>query len=204
MRDWCTLDVPGVLAWATRENGGRPVHWVGHSMGGFATGLAHNHALVARQLNVATLSGYWGRMAAPERYRVWLLMGQLAPPLVRALGYLPGRLLGGEDMPAPAFLEWARWCMHPEFIFGDPTLAETGNVARFRAPIRFAQIEDDPWGTPASVGHMAGHFSGSTDRTLWTVRPADAGTARIGHLGFFRPEFRDPLWTAALAWLDAG
>ena len=46
-------------------------------MGGFATGLAHNNHLVARQLNIATLSGYWGRMAAPERYRVRLLMGTL-------------------------------------------------------------------------------------------------------------------------------
>jgi predicted alpha/beta hydrolase len=40
MRDWCILDVPGVLAWAAREHPGRPIHWVGHSMGGFATGLA--------------------------------------------------------------------------------------------------------------------------------------------------------------------
>ena len=75
MRDWCILDVPGVLAWAARTYPERPIHWVGHSMGGFATGLAHNNRLIARQLNVATLSGYWGRMAAPERYRVRLLMG---------------------------------------------------------------------------------------------------------------------------------
>ena len=76
MRDWCILDVPGVLEWATAHlSRSGPIHWVGHSMGGFATGLAHNNRLVARQLNVATLSGYWGRMAVPERYRVHLLMG---------------------------------------------------------------------------------------------------------------------------------
>ena len=70
MRDWCLLDVPGVLDWAARTYPDRPIHWVGHSMGGFATGLAHNNHLIARQLNVATLNGYWGRMAVPERYRV--------------------------------------------------------------------------------------------------------------------------------------
>ncbi len=43
MRDWCILDAAGVLDWAVAQNGGRPVHWVGHSMGGFATGLAHNN-----------------------------------------------------------------------------------------------------------------------------------------------------------------
>src|SRR5262249_53384692 len=75
MRDWCILDVPGVIAWAACEHPGRPLHWVGHSMGGFATGLAHNGHLVARQLNVATMSGYWRNFAVPERYRVRVMMG---------------------------------------------------------------------------------------------------------------------------------
>ena len=29
--------------WAARTYPDRPLHWVGHSMGGFATGLAHNN-----------------------------------------------------------------------------------------------------------------------------------------------------------------
>jgi predicted alpha/beta hydrolase len=143
-------------------------------------------------------------MAAPERYRVRILMGMFAPLVVRALGYLPGPLMGGEDMPGPAFLEWTRWCMTPEFIFGDPSLPETANVARLRAPIRFAQIADDSWGTPEAVAHMAAHFTGSTSRSVWRITPAEVGARKIGHFGFFRPQFRDTLWREALAWLDAG
>ena len=203
MRDWCLLDVPGVLAWASDTYPERPIHWVGHSMGGFATGLAHNNHLVARQLNVATLSGYWGRMAVPERYRVRLLMGYLAPPIVSAVGYFPGRLMGGEDMPGPAFLEWRGWCLNPEFLFDDPTLVETRNFPGLRAPVRVAQIADDPWGTKAAVAHMAKHFTGSIDRTTWHITPAEAGTTKIGHFGFFRPEVRETLWKAAVEWLDA-
>jgi predicted alpha/beta hydrolase len=202
MRDWCTLDVPGVLAFAAREKPGRPVHWVGHSMGGFATGLSHNNALIARQLNIATLSGYWGRMAVPERYRVRVLMGMLGIPIARALGYLPGFLMGGEDMPGPAFVEWARWCMHPDFFFGDPTLKEVEHLAHSRAPIRFAQIEDDTWGTPAAVEAIASRFTANVERTAWPIRLADAGASKIGHHGFFRDQFRDTLWPQALAWLD--
>jgi predicted alpha/beta hydrolase len=201
MRDWCILDVPGALTWARRTFPERPIHWIGHSMGGFATGLAHNNDLVARQLNVATLSGYWGRMAAPERYRVRLLMGLLAPLVIRTKGYFPGVLMGGEDLPGPAFLEWMGWCMEPEFLFGDETLPERRNFARLRAPIRFAQVFDDPWGTPAAVGHMAEHFTGSRDRSVWEVTPAEAGVQKIGHFGFFRPDLRDTLWKQAAAWL---
>jgi predicted alpha/beta hydrolase len=120
MRDWCINDTPAVIDWAARTYPNRPLHWLGHSLGGFATGLAHNNTHVARQLSVATLSGYWGRMASPERYRVRFLMGSAAPIVVRLAGYFPGWLMGGEDMPGPAFLEWSRWCMEPEFIFGDP------------------------------------------------------------------------------------
>jgi predicted alpha/beta hydrolase len=203
MRDWCLLDVPGVLTWARCTYPERPIHWVGHSMGGFATGLAHNNHLIARQLNVATLSGYWGRMAAPERYRIFLLMGYAAPLVVRALGYFPGRLMGGEDMPGPAFMEWRGWCLNPDFLFADPTLPETRNFASLRAPLRVAQIADDPWGTEPAVAHMTEHFTGSVDRSVWRVTLAEAGATKIGHFGFFRPEMRETLWRAAADWLAA-
>jgi predicted alpha/beta hydrolase len=202
MRDWCILDVPGVLAWGTHQRSGRPLHWVGHSLGGFATGLAHNNRLIARQLNIAALSGYWRNMATPERYRVLLAMGGLGPLIVHARGYFPGVLLGGEDLPGPAFLEWRRWCMSPGFLFDDPTLPEAANFARLRAPVRFGQVEDDTWATPAAVAAMAARFTGAAERSTWSIRLADSGARRIGHHGFFRSEHRDTLWPAALAWLD--
>lgn len=206
MRDWLALDLPGVIAWAAREyrvgHPGRPLHWVGHSLGGFGVGLAHNNRLIARQLNIATLDGYWRRMAVPERYRVRLGMGTLAPLIVRLCGYLPGALLGGEDLPGPAFLQWRRWVLSPGFLFDDATLPEIGNFAHLSAPVRFAQIEDDPWATPAAVEAIAGRFTGSADRSIWCIRLADSGARRIGHLGFFRSEHRDTLWPKALEWLD--
>ena len=141
-------------------------------------------------------------MAVPERYRVRVLMGITGPTIARTFGYFPGVLLGGEDMPAPAFIEWVRWCMTPDFLFGDDTLAERANFARFRAPVRFAQIEDDVWGTPAAVEAIAKHFTSSVDHSIWRVRLRDAGAAKIGHHGFFRDQFRDTLWPAAADWLD--
>jgi predicted alpha/beta hydrolase len=92
--------------------------------------------------------------------------------------------------------------MTPEFIFGDPTLTEVRHFATLHAPIRFAQIEDDVWGTPAAVGHMAAHFTANSERSIWQIRLADAKATRIGHLGFFRSEFRGTLWPLAAAWLD--
>jgi predicted alpha/beta hydrolase len=35
------------------------------------------------------------------------------------------------------------------------------------------------------------------------IAPQDVGAKRIGHFGFFRPQFRNSLWQQALEWLDA-
>jgi predicted alpha/beta hydrolase len=204
MRDWCVSDTPGAIDWAVRAYPGRPLHWLGHSLGGFATGLAHNNTAVVRQLSIATLSGYWRLLSSPERYRVRFLMGLMAPMVVRTVGYLPGWMMGGEDMPGPAFLEWTGWCMDPRFMFGDPTLTEVKYLDQFRAPIRFAQIEDDIWGTPAAVARIASHFTANAEKSIWTIRLADVGGKPIGHHGFFREQFRDTLWRAAYEWLVPG
>lgn len=201
MRDWVVRDVGGVIAEVEARFPGRPLHWVGHSMGGFATGVAENGHRVARQLCVATLNGYWGRLDGFEKWRVLAMMGTFAPLVLATRGYMPGVLMGGEDMPAPAFEEWRRWCLDPDFLFGDATLPERGNIAAFRAPIRFLQFADDPWGTEASVGDMAQRFHGSVDREVIAVAPRDVGAQRIGHMGFFRPEFRETLWRRHLDWL---
>ena len=202
MRDWGILDIAGIIAWVARAHPGRPLHWVGHSLGGFATGLAPNNDRIDRQLSIAALSGYWRGMAFPERYRVLLAMGLLAPLVVRVCRYFPGVLMGGEDLPGPAFLEWRRWCLSPGFLFDDPSLPEAANFARFRAPIRFAHVEDDTWATPAAVDAMARRFTASAERSLWRITLARSGVRRIGHHGFFRAEHQATLWPEALQWLD--
>lgn len=203
MRDWALQDVAGAIAFLEQRYPGCPIHWVGHSMGGFATALARNGHKVSRQLCVATLNGYWGRVAGLERWRVLALMGAFAPMVLAVRGYMPGMLMGGEDMPAPAFREWRRWCLHPDFVFGDATLPERVHVKDFHAPVRFLQFSDDPWGTPASVGAMADKFTASRDAHVVAVTPEATGGRAIGHFGFFRPEFEAALWRPHLDWLLA-
>jgi predicted alpha/beta hydrolase len=35
------------------------------------------------------------------------------------------------------------------------------------------------------------------------IAPQEVGAKRVGHFGFFRPQFKATLWQQALAWLDA-
>jgi predicted alpha/beta hydrolase len=90
--------------------------------------------------------------------------------------------------------------MHPDFLFGDADLPELARFAEFKAPIRFLQIADDPWGTPTNVASIAARFTGSVDKTIARITPAAAGVSKIGHFGFFRPDMQRA-WDEALGWL---
>ncbi len=203
-RDWGILDTPGVLAWAAATYPKRPIHWVGQSYGGFATGLAHNNHLVARQLGVSTMTADVRFVTNPiERARIAALLFVAGPALAHTCGYLPGWMNGGADLPKHVLLEWSSWVRSRGFLFGQVDLPEQKHFATLTAPLRFAYMADDPWIVRAGVEDLADRYVNATERTFWPVTLAESGAAKIGHIGFFRSEFRPTLWPKALAWLDA-
>lgn len=201
MRDWGIRDISGVLTAAEVFAAGRPIHWIGHSYGGFGVALARNHHLIQRLLCVATLEGHWRNLKGVERYRAAFGMSVLLPAITRMRGYMPGRVLGSsEDLPKGVLLEWARWIMRPSFLFDDPTLPESQGFAEFKAPIRFVQIEDDIWATEKAVAAIAARFT-AAEKSHWAIKAAEMGGKKIGHLGFFRAEHRETLWPKARDWI---
>ena len=41
------------------------------------------------------------------------------------------------------------------------------------------------------------------EKEILRVAPADIAASRIGHFGFFREQFRGPLWRPSVDWLAA-
>ena len=89
--------------------------------------------------------------------------------------------------------------MKPRYFFDDPTLGALENFPRYRGALRAVCLTDDPWATPAAVDLLCSGFTGTTAERI-DIHPADAGTAKLGHFGFFRPEHRDTLWRDAAEW----
>src|SRR5262245_43199912 len=56
---WATQDVPAMVDYVAAQTGGRPLLWVGHSLGGQILGLVPNRARVRAMVTVACGSGYW-------------------------------------------------------------------------------------------------------------------------------------------------
>jgi predicted alpha/beta hydrolase len=203
-RDWGIRDIPGVIDWATATYPGRPLHWVGHSFGGFGTGLAHNNARIDRLFAFASMSADMRFMRPRARFTTWPLffVGTLA---ARTLGYLPGGLIGSEPMSKGAMLDWYRLCSTKGFLFGlsDAELPEKRHFATLRCPVRLSFAEDDGWVSRAGVEHLLARLGTNPDRTIWQIGPSEAGGATLGHMGFCRQTHQATLWPKALAWLGA-
>jgi predicted alpha/beta hydrolase len=202
MRDWAALDVAAAIAHMRVVWPKLPLAVIGHSFGGQALGLVPNNGEVSRALFVAAQAGYWRLFHSPEKYRVYLLLRLIGSPIARVMGYVPGKLGIGEDLPAGVFLEWTNWVMKPRYFFDDTTLAALANFPAYRGALRAMCMTDDPWATPATVGLLCSGFTGTTAERI-DVHPRDVGARKIGHMGFFRSEHRDTLWRDAEKWLSA-
>ena len=202
MSDWAALDVTAAVAWMRERYKSLPLNYVGHSFGGQALGLVANNSEVSRALLVAAQAGYWRLMASPERYRVYAMLNFVGIPLTRLLGYAPGWSGLGEDLPQGVFQQWVGWVMSPRYLFDDPGLKALANFPQYSGALRALCFSDDPWATRPAVELLCSGFV-STKPEILTVTPANAGTARIGHLGFFRAEHRDTLWRGAAEWMQA-
>jgi predicted alpha/beta hydrolase len=202
MSDWAALDVSAAVAWMRGRYKTLPLNYIGHSFGGQALGLLPNNGEVSRALLIAAQAGYWKLMAGPERYRVYAMLNFVGSPLTRLLGYAPGWSGLGEDLPKGVFLEWVSWVMSKRYLFDDPALSGLKNFPNYRGAMRALCLSDDPWATQPAVELLCSGFV-SIEPEILTIAPADAGAAKIGHFGFFRPEHRDTLWRGAAEWIEA-
>jgi predicted alpha/beta hydrolase len=202
MSDWAALDITAAVRWMRERYDKLPLTYVGHSFGGQALGLLPNNTQVKRALLVGAQVGYWKLMPSPVRYRVYALMNLAGMPLTRLLGYAPGWIGVGEDLPKGVFEQWTRWVMSEHYLFDDPDLKAISNFGKYKGELRAICFSDDPLATRTAVELLCSGFK-STAPDIITITPADVGATTIGHFGFFRPEHRDTLWRGAAEWLEA-
>lgn len=198
--DWIDQDLPAAIdALATRAPG-LPMLWVGHSLGGQLFGFMDTTRF-AGALLIASQSGHWALWDKPDwRRRMWMLGHVLLPGFALTLGRFPGKLLGGDDLPAGVARQWAAWIRDPEYL---GRLARTRDWADFRRypnALRVVTIADDDYAPPRTGEALLRYFTRARSERI-TLAPADIGVERIGHFDGFRARFRDSLWPQWRGWL---
>ena len=198
LSDWGARDLEGVLRFALEDKGSRPLHVIGHSVGGQLLGLADSNAAIDRLVTVSSQSGYWGHwrgLSALQKAALWY---GVMPAVGNVVGFIPGQLGIGEDLPKGVALEWASWCRHPQYLLGHGISRE--GFERVRAPIRAISIDDDDYAPSQAVDWLHGLYSNAeVDRHHVEHRALSASA--IGHFGFFRSAFQDSLWRLVTGFL---
>ncbi|WGD49294.1 alpha/beta fold hydrolase [Bradyrhizobium sp. CB1650] len=200
MSDWAALDVTAAVTWMRDRYHTLPLGYVGHSFGGQALGLIANNFEVSRALFVASQAATWKLITPPENYRVLAFMNFIGVPVVHLLGYAPGWLGIGEDLPKGVFLQGAKWVSSPRHLF-DSKLPALANFAGYKGELRALTFSDDPWATRPAVELLCSGFTAIKPEVL-TVKPSEVGAKTIGHFGFFRPEHGDTLWRGVAEWIQ--
>lgn len=203
IRTWAERDASAALDELDRRLGGaeRPIHWLGHSLGGQILGLLPNRERVSRAITVGTGSGYWRENAAGLRRYVWWLWYVIVPLSLPLFGYFPGRRLRKVgDLPRGVMAQWRRWCLDRDYMMGEGGAALRAQYAALRAPMLSLAFTDDEFMSHRNTESLHGFYAGARPE-LRRIAPADVGVRRIGHFGFFRKHFEASLWPQVSAWL---
>jgi predicted alpha/beta hydrolase len=202
MRDWGRLDLPAALDTLALWVPERPLHLIGHSVGGQMLGFMPNHHRLGSAVMLASGFGYWGNMAPGYGAMVRALISVLGPVLYRLLGYAPNSAIGwGEDLPRGVAEDWFRWCRRPDYYAELLAQQRRSYFDDVRLPVLAMSFSDDPIATEANVTAQLALYS-AADVTRLRLRPAEFERSHIGHLHFFSSKMPETLWRLPLDWLS--
>ncbi|HEU4590652.1 MAG TPA: hypothetical protein VFS13_07065, partial [Steroidobacteraceae bacterium] len=95
------------------------------------------------------------------------------------------------------------WCLRPDHFGPDlRTYLRDHVFDDIRAPMLNVGFSDDPIATRRTVTELDRFFPNAVRESRWYT-PAEAGSSRIGHEGFFASRHRETLWRPTFDWLDA-
>ncbi len=183
--DWGVKDQAAALSFVQAMAPSSPLHVIGHSLGGFMTPFHDRSSDIAAMTTVASGQAFKGDHPMPFRLSAYLFWYVLGPMMTRILGYTPGALLGGGDIPASAFWQWRRWCTRLAFYSPDigtilPAFAQPG----LSAPLKITAFTDDALMPPKSVAKLAQRYP-NADVTEVVIDPKKHGLREIGHMKAF-------------------
>ncbi|HEB5195525.1 TPA: alpha/beta fold hydrolase [Klebsiella pneumoniae] len=203
MSDWIEQDVGCITAWAKARAPGLTLLAIGHSIGGHAVLLSSASTDLRAAVMVASHAGVTSTISqTKEKLRVWCLLRVLGPALCRLFGYMPARRLGlGEDLPAPAMLQWGRWSAMPEYFYDDPEWDARQRAGKITLPILVLGFDDDPWANTEAISRLLAPAQNAKIERR-EIRRADYGLSSIGHMGFFRTPNAEKLWPLVAQWLE--
>ncbi len=201
MRDWGRLDLEAAIqhGLALAHDDASRLALVGHSSGGHLAGLAPALPRLKHLALVASGSCDWRLYPRREWPRLLAAWYGLAPLALATLGYMPGRLGVGHDLPPGVAREWRNWSVTRGYLFSDGGL-DRDAYARYAGRLLALHFSDDTgFAPPGAVRHLLAQFPhAEVERREFD--PGARNHPAVGHFGFFQPRHA-ALWPLLSDWL---
>jgi predicted alpha/beta hydrolase len=209
IQDWAEYDCGGAVAWLRERYPQAEILGIAHSIGALLIGGAQNSAQQARLILVGGHTGYYGDYHPRYRLPMTAVWHALMPAITLLMGYFPARRLGlGEDLPARVALQWAAR-RSPDLRPAETSAPGYVRVqvlldrcAALQRPALLVTIKDDAFATPSGIKRLLSFYPRLFPLQHIEFGPADAGTRRIGHFGFFGRRAGAALWPRLLTQLE--
>jgi predicted alpha/beta hydrolase len=186
MRDWGALDFEAVLqhVHALASGDWQRISVIGHSSGGHLSGLAPSLRHVKNLILIASGTCDWRLYPIKQWPRLLLVWYGLAPLMLKTLGYWPGRLGVGHDLPSGVAWDWRNWSATRGYLFGDMKLDLSG-YSEFSGHLLALHFTDDQdFAPPNTVRDLVKRFS-NANTDLHEYDPRSQKRPSVGHFGFF-------------------
>jgi len=209
IEDWAEYDCGGAIAWLRERYPRAHIIGMAHSIGALLVGGAHNSSEQAQLVMIGGHTGYYGDYHRRYRVPMTAVWHALMPAVTMVMGYFPARRLGlGEDLPARVALQWAgrrTGDLRPAGSGPSYERAQTllDRCAALQRPAMLVSVSDDAFATASGTKRLLSFYPRLFPLQHVEYTPADAGTRRIGHFGFFGRRAGTALWPRLLALLQA-
>ncbi|MNV37035.1 Alpha/beta hydrolase family protein [compost metagenome] len=195
--DWGTTDLEAVMKYAKEHYPGAAINLLGHSIGGQLIGLSKSAVEARKIILMAAQTGYWRFWTGFRRYRMWTNWNIGFPMLLYIFGYLPSKKITGmENLPKNVARQWCKWCLDPDYLFGDIP-EQNLYFKNISAQLTSFSIADDPFAPVKNVDWLTEKYSAAKVKRLHLI-PDDFGMDQIGHFGVFQEKSRANIWEILL------
>lgn len=192
--DWGRFDATAAFDALAETGPNTPLYWIGHSLGGQLLGMSRLSGRVAKAITIGSGGGYWLDSPTSLKLKVWWLWFFVAPIATRLYGYFPGRKLRKVgDIPGGVMRQWRRWNLSPGYAFAAEGSELKKSFESVTIPIFSISFIDDELVSAANVETLLSMYS-NAEKTAVHLSPQSISVKRIGHFGFFKPQFKASLW----------
>ncbi|SDD34736.1 alpha/beta hydrolase family protein [Actinokineospora iranica] len=184
-RELIEVDLPAIVAAVTERFPDRPLHLLGHSLGGQLALLfsATNPGVVAGVSTIGTGTVFW-RAFGPKRWFEALWKIQWIGLVSKVKGWWPGGVLIPGAMAGGVMIDWARHSRTSRYRPKGTNVGYDAALAKLDIPVLLISLERDILGPKSNVDFLGERLE-SARLANWHIA-AGAGVANLDHFGWVK------------------